>query len=60
MSKGKISAKQREILEQAMELLGQKALGLVQAGDGEAYKEAVKKAQKHKRILLFHFNFYAL
>lgn len=40
-----VKEKQKAVLEQAIELLEQKALELVQAGDGEEYKEAVTKQE---------------
>lgn len=42
-----IKEKQKEILSQTIELLGQEALELVQAGDGESYKEAVKNQESN-------------
>lgn len=42
-----VKEKQKEVLEQAIELLGQEVLKLVQAGDGESYKEAVKNKESN-------------
>ncbi len=42
-----VKEKQKEVLEQAIELLGQEALELVQDGDGESYKEAVKNKESN-------------
>lgn len=40
-----VKEKQKEVLEQAIELLCQEALELVQAGDGKDYEEAVKNKE---------------
>ncbi len=42
-----VKEKQKEVLQQAIELLEQEALELVQAGDGKDYKEAVKNKESN-------------
>ena len=42
-----VKEKQKEVLKQAIELLEQEVLELVQAGDGKDYKEAVKNKESN-------------